>query len=93
MLQENPTGQKTECLMNLRNEFFIQATLPSTEYIYLDVGLGVHPQYTLSEALGVIAMLETDLNRKADEYTTKMTEVRSRIKLMLHGISQLTDAI
>lgn len=40
LLEKEDQRQKTECLMNLSNEFFVQATMPSTEFIFLDIGLG-----------------------------------------------------
>ena len=82
-------GKKTQCLADLSNGFFVEATLPSTEYIYLDIGLDCRPQYTLKEALGVITMMEEALNKRADAYTEKLTDIKTRINVMLHGISQL----
>jgi prefoldin subunit 5 len=53
--------------------------------------LGFYAEYTLDEALNIIELKENYLNEQVNKYTEEITNIRSRIKLILHGISQLME--
>lgn len=62
-----------------------------TSRICVDVGLGFLVEYTLSEALDVIKLIEENLNGKAQNLTERASSIRARIKIMLHGLSELLN--
>ncbi|XLR65425.1 hypothetical protein HN51_007933 [Arachis hypogaea] len=41
-------------LVNLGSEVYLQAEVPNTQYIFVDVGLGFNVEFTWSEALNYI---------------------------------------
>ncbi|XP_072060437.1 uncharacterized protein [Arachis hypogaea] len=45
-------------LVNLGSEVYLQAEVPNTQHIFVDVGLGFHVEFTWSEALNYIQKRE-----------------------------------
>eukprot|EP01126_Amoeba_proteus_P040093 TRINITY_DN4261_c0_g2_i1.p1 TRINITY_DN4261_c0_g2~~TRINITY_DN4261_c0_g2_i1.p1 ORF type:complete len:149 (+),score=30.00 TRINITY_DN4261_c0_g2_i1:117-563(+) len=85
--ESKQTRMKT--LVNLGNDFFVQATVPDTEKIFVNLGLGFYVECTLDEALEKIEAIEKFYNQKAENLTNQVVSIKGRIKLMLHGIDQL----
>ncbi|KAF7123851.1 hypothetical protein RHSIM_Rhsim12G0077900 [Rhododendron simsii] len=52
-------------LVNLGSEVYMQADVPDTRRIFVDIGLGFHVEFTWSEALNYIAAREEKLARFA----------------------------
>ncbi|KAB1208268.1 hypothetical protein CJ030_MR7G027319 [Morella rubra] len=50
-------------LVNLGSEVYVQADVPDTKHIFVDVGLGFHVEFTWSEALNFISQREEKLAR------------------------------
>ncbi|CAH9079249.1 unnamed protein product [Cuscuta epithymum] len=48
-------------LVNLGSEVYMQADVPDTRHIFVDVGLGFHVEFTWSEALDFISVREKKL--------------------------------
>nr|GMC53977.1 protein UXT homolog [Ipomoea batatas]GMC54698.1 protein UXT homolog [Ipomoea batatas] len=48
-------------LVNLGSEVYVQAEVPDTRHIIVDVGLGFHVEFTWSEALNYISAREKKL--------------------------------
>ncbi|KAI4302162.1 hypothetical protein MLD38_037944 [Melastoma candidum] len=87
-LQENSvTSLKT--LVNLGSEVYMQAEVPDTQHIFVDVGLGFHVEFTWSEALKFIQLREEKLGRQIEEYTDLIASIKAQIKLVLEGIREL----
>ncbi|KAG0335121.1 hypothetical protein BG000_007768 [Podila horticola] len=68
--------------VDLGSNFYVQAKIPDTQYIYVNVGFGFHAQLTLDEALTFISKKEGQLSKKADVYTQKASQIRAHIKLV-----------
>ncbi|KAL7260700.1 hypothetical protein ACSBR1_006380 [Camellia fascicularis] len=47
----------------------MQADVPHTRRIFVDIGLGFHAEFTWSEALNYITATEEELARQIEEYT------------------------
>ncbi|XP_059447789.1 uncharacterized protein LOC132179156 isoform X2 [Corylus avellana] len=61
-LQKNSvTSLRT--LVNLGSEVYMQADVPDTQRIFVDVGLGFHVEFTWPEALNFISLKEEKLTR------------------------------
>ncbi|KAF8935787.1 protein UXT [Dissophora ornata] len=81
------TEMKTQ--VDLGSNFYMQAKIPDTKYIYVNVGFGFHAQLTLDEALAFITKKETHLQKKAARYTEKAAQIRAHIKLVLEAMAEI----
>ncbi|XP_011017898.1 PREDICTED: protein UXT homolog isoform X1 [Populus euphratica] len=50
-------------MVNLGSEVYVQADVPDTQRIFVDVGLGFHVEFTWTEALNFIALREEKIAR------------------------------
>ncbi|GAB4829101.1 hypothetical protein Ancab_018764 [Ancistrocladus abbreviatus] len=76
-------------LVNLGSEVYMQADVPDTRRIFVDVGLGFHVEFTWSEALKYISAREERLTKQVEEYTRLIASIKSQIKLVCEGIREL----
>ena len=49
-------------MINVGCEFYMQASVPSTDRVYVDIGLGVHVDFSRAEALQFIQEREVAYN-------------------------------
>ncbi|KAL9661381.1 hypothetical protein QQ045_026205 [Rhodiola kirilowii] len=87
-LEENNVTN-LETMVNLGSEVYAQAEVPDTSRIFVDVGLGFHVEFTLSEALKFISTREEKLAKEIEDYTQLIASIKARIKLVLEGIREL----
>ncbi|CAO3570692.1 unnamed protein product [Mortierella alpina] len=88
VIKENGlTEMKTQ--VDLGSNFYVQAKIPDTKYIYVNVGFGFHAQLTLNEALVFITKKEAHLQKKAEKYTEKASQIRAHIKLVLEAMAEI----
>ncbi|KAE8691927.1 protein argonaute 7-like isoform X1 [Hibiscus syriacus] len=76
-------------VVNLGSEVYMQAEVPDTQHIFVDVGLGFHVEFTWSEALKFISLREEKLERQLEEYTHLIASIKAQIKLVCEGIREL----
>ncbi|KAK4376639.1 hypothetical protein RND71_002935 [Anisodus tanguticus] len=76
-------------LVNLGSEVYMQADVPDTMHICVDVGLGFHVEFTWSEALNYISAREEKLARQIEEYTRLIASIKAQIKMVCEGIREL----
>ncbi|ONK60041.1 uncharacterized protein A4U43_C08F13580 [Asparagus officinalis] len=76
-------------MVNLGSEVYMQADVPDTRHIFVDVGLGFHVEFTWSEALEFISIREARLARQIEEYTHLIANIKAQIKLVCEGIREL----
>ncbi|CAL5332933.1 protein UXT homolog isoform X1 [Camellia sinensis] len=76
-------------LVNLGSEVYMQADVPDTRRIFVDVGLGFHVEFTWSEALNYIIAREEKLARQIEEYTRLIASIKAQIKMVCEGIREL----
>ncbi|KAK4263503.1 hypothetical protein QN277_028902 [Acacia crassicarpa] len=81
------TSLKT--LVNIGSEVYLQAEVPDTQHIFVDIGLGFHVEFTWSEALNYITQREERLKRQLEEYTQLIASIKAQIKLVYEGIREL----
>ena len=60
---------------------------PSTERVYVDVGLGVHVDFSRQEALAFISQREAEYDALCDGYTEEMRRVRQLLEARLSAVS------
>ncbi|KAF7828017.1 protein UXT-like protein [Senna tora] len=83
------TSLKT--MVNLGSEVYLQAEVPDTRRIFVDIGLGFHVEFTWSEALNFITQREEKIKRQIEEYTQLIASIKAQIKLVLEGIRELLE--
>ncbi|KAG4402034.1 hypothetical protein GLYMA_02G111700v4 [Glycine max] len=76
-------------LVNLGSEVYLQAEVPDTQHIFVDVGFGFHVEFTWSEALNYIEKREEKIARQIEEYTQLIASIKAQIKLVCEGIREL----
>ncbi|KAJ7943410.1 Protein UXT-like [Quillaja saponaria] len=80
-----------QTLVNLGSEVYMQAEVPDTQHIFVDVGLGFHVEFTWSEALNFITKREEKLARQIEDYTQLIASIKAQIKLLCEGIRELLE--
>ncbi|XP_021746575.1 protein UXT homolog isoform X2 [Chenopodium quinoa] len=86
---EKNSVSSLKTLVNLGSEVYMQAEVPDTRRIFVDVGLGFHVEFTWSEALNYIAAREERLAKQIEEYTRMIASIKAQIKLVCEGIREL----
>ncbi|CAN6549211.1 unnamed protein product [Malus baccata var. baccata] len=76
-------------LVNLGSEVYMQADVPDTRRIFVDIGPGFHVEFTWSEALNYISQREEKLARQVEECTNLIASIKAQIKLVCEGIREL----
>ena len=76
-------------MVNLGCDFYVQAHVPDTQWIYVSVGLGFCPQMTLSEAETFCTEREAVLAASAEALTERAAMLKARIKLVMGAINEL----
>ncbi|KAK9277751.1 hypothetical protein L1049_007298 [Liquidambar formosana] len=76
-------------LVNLGSEVYVQADVPDTSRIFVDIGLGFHVEFTWSEALKYISAREEQLAEQIEEYTHLIASIKAQIKMVCEGIREL----
>lgn len=79
-------GFKTQ--MNIGGNFFMQANIPNTDKILVDVGKQIFVEFTLDEALKFIEFKLKILNKEADLIREESIKKRADIKLALLCIGE-----
>ncbi|KAK1553168.1 hypothetical protein Q3G72_029976 [Acer saccharum] len=76
-------------MVNLGSEVYMEADVPDTQRIFVDIGLGFHVEFTWSEALNFISQREERLAGQIEEYTRLIASIKAQIKLVYEGIREL----
>ncbi|KAG0264625.1 hypothetical protein BG011_006471 [Mortierella polycephala] len=75
--------------VDLGSNFYVQAKIPDTKHIFVNIGFGFHAELTLDEALVFITKKEAHLQKKAENYTEKSSQIRAHIKLVLEAMAEI----
>ncbi|KAL0875072.1 hypothetical protein Bca101_024777 [Brassica carinata] len=78
-------------MVNLGSEVYMQAEVPDTRHIFMDVGLGFYVEFTRQEALDYIPKREELVKKQLEEVTKVIAEIKGRIKLAHHQIQQILN--
>mmetsp|Transcript_8165 Transcript_8165/g.16404 ORF Transcript_8165/g.16404 Transcript_8165/m.16404 type:complete len:141 (+) Transcript_8165:101-523(+) len=88
MLQEqNRRSLKT--MVDLGCNFYVQARIPDTSWVYIDVGLGFHAQMTPAEAIAFSTQRESQLSEAAEALTQRAAKLKAQIKLTIGAIDEI----
>ena len=85
--QDNST-MKT--MVNLGCDFYVQAHVPDTSWLYVDVGLGFHAQMTLEEVDQFCTQRESALTASSESLRERSVQLKTRIKLVMGAIDEIS---
>ncbi|ORE07394.1 Prefoldin alpha-like protein [Rhizopus microsporus var. microsporus] len=88
LIQENKL-KELKTMVDLGSQFYAQAHIPDTTYIYVHAGFGFHVQFTLDEAKTFIKKKEHQLQKLADKHTQEADKIKAHIKMALEAISEI----
>lgn len=69
--------QKLKLLVDLGSKFYMKAKVDDTTYIYVNIGLGFHVQFTHDEALAFIAVKEKQLSERIEAISMDIARVKA----------------
>lgn len=84
---ESNEGLRTQ--VDLGSNFYVQAHIPDVSRIYVNVGLGIHIELTLEEALVFIDKRLKILNEKVSTSTKKSAKIKGDIRYVYELLRQL----
>ncbi|KAG9451825.1 hypothetical protein H6P81_004729 [Aristolochia fimbriata] len=76
-------------MVNLGSEVYMQADVPDTRHIFVDVGMGFHVEFTWTEAQEFIEVKLARLDKQLEEYTHLIASIKAQIKMVCEGIREL----
>ncbi|KAJ1336752.1 prefoldin, alpha subunit [Batrachochytrium salamandrivorans] len=88
VIQKQPGGN-LKSMMNVGCDFFMKAQIPDTSKIILNVGLNVFVEMSLEEAVKFLEIREKQLECQTEKLTSKASEIRAHIKLVLKAIEEV----
>ena len=87
--QTDYTKEELKTKIDLGCNFYVQAKVPDTSRIYVNIGFGFYVEFTHDEALKFIKKKTDSLNEKAESFTKDAVTVKAHIKLVLEGLREL----
>lgn len=96
LIQNRNTDNKDEknkikTQMDLGCNFYCQAVIPDSRYVYILVGYGYFVQMTLEEALDFIEKKTKVLSDKSQVLTKDSAKIKAHIKLVLEGLNEIQN--
>ncbi|XP_063831125.1 protein UXT homolog [Ostrinia nubilalis] len=85
----HPNGFKTQ--VNLGCNFFMEASVPDTSELLVNIGLNHYLQFSLEEANKYLDVRIKAFEKQGETIQNKAAEIKAHIKLMLFGIAELQD--
>eukprot|EP00850_Spirogloea_muscicola_P019948 SM000203S06124 [mRNA] locus=s203:34063:35493:+ [translate_table: standard] len=76
-------------MVSLGSEVYMQADLPDTSRIFVNVSLGFYVEFKLPEAISFAATKEQHLKKRADAQTDRIVDLKAQVKLVTEGIREL----
>lgn len=85
------TKEELKTKVDLGCNFYVQAKVPDTSRIYVNIGFGFFVEFTHEEALKFIKKKTDSLNEKAENLTKDAVTVKAHIKIVLEGLRELQN--
>jgi len=89
MLMKEDSSKPIRTLVNLGSDFFCQAEVPDTSWIYVDVGLGFHVQLTPAETAKHAETRMREMETLAERQANQIAAIKANIKLVGEGVREL----
>lgn len=88
-INQSDPSETLKTKVDLGCNFYVQAKVPDTSKVFVNVGFGFYVEFTHDEALNFIRKKEVILNNQAEKLTKDATTVKAHIKLVLEGLREL----
>jgi len=88
-IMQETKQKKLSTMVDLGCDFYAQAVVPDCSRVCIDVGLDLHVEFTLEEALVHISERKKRLVDKADVCTKKAADISAKVKMVYESIGQL----
>lgn len=88
LIDDKQTVLKTQ--VDLGCHFYMQAKVPDTSSIFVNIGLGFHAEMTLEEAVALCTQREAHYKTAAFTLTERIARTKARIKLVAAAIDEMT---
>ena len=69
--------------------FYMQAEVKNTDFIFVDIVMGLHVQMKFDEALRFLKKKIDQLTVKSEHLTDKSVDIKARIKLIIGALAEL----
>lgn len=89
LIDEKQKSLKT--MVDLGCHFYMQAKVPDTSWVYVNVGLGFHAQMGLAEAVELCTKREEHYKTAAFTLTERIARTKARIKLVAAALDEMTQ--
>jgi prefoldin subunit 5 len=92
ILEKIPAGDnslKLKTRVDIGSNFYVQAEIPNTKLITVDLGCGIWLPMAPPDAIIFSQKKLMDLNQKAEELTQKELGIKAQIKLVLEGLREI----
>ncbi|KAI9008093.1 Prefoldin subunit-domain-containing protein [Gaertneriomyces semiglobifer] len=76
-------------MMDIGCEFFMQAKIPDTSKVVINLGAGYHVEMTLDEAIQFINEKGKRLTEAAERHTDLASNIKANIKVVLTAIEEI----
>lgn len=87
---QNDLGTTFKTKVNIGGDFFIQAKVPNTEKILVNIGCQVYVEFTLEEAGKYVQMKLNILEKEADVIRDELCKTKAHIKMTLLLLGERT---
>eukprot|EP00756_Hemistasia_phaeocysticola_P045936 Hpha_TRINITY_DN19695_c0_g1::TRINITY_DN19695_c0_g1_i1::g.186201::m.186201 len=86
---DRPEGKgPLKTMVDVGRHFYVQAKVPDPTKIFVNVGLGVHVQYTLPEAVEHLAHREASLDDQAEALTKRASSLKVQLKVVGEAVAE-----
>uniref|UniRef100_T2M3E0 Protein UXT n=1 Tax=Hydra vulgaris TaxID=6087 RepID=T2M3E0_HYDVU len=77
--------------IDLGCNFYCQALIPDTSFVYVSVGYGYFVQMTLEEAIIFINKKMKILTEKSDRFVKDSAKIKAHIRLVMEGLREIQN--
>lgn len=88
---QNDLGKSFKTQINVGGDFFMQAKVPDTEKILVNIGCNVYLEFTLEEAAKYVQMRINILEKQANLIKDELCKTKAHIKMTLLLIGEKTQ--
>eukprot|EP01092_Planopodium_desertum_P015714 TRINITY_DN8450_c0_g1_i1.p1 TRINITY_DN8450_c0_g1~~TRINITY_DN8450_c0_g1_i1.p1 ORF type:complete len:120 (+),score=0.70 TRINITY_DN8450_c0_g1_i1:45-362(+) len=91
MLIQSKKLTELSTMVDLGANFYVQAKVPKTDRIFINVGLGFHVEFTLDEALKFVEKKEAELTLEGEKISKKAADIKARINLITQAVAEIME--
>ncbi|KAL0269872.1 UNVERIFIED_CONTAM: hypothetical protein PYX00_007461 [Menopon gallinae] len=90
-LEENNLVNGFKTKMDIGTNVYAQAEVTDSSVVFINIGCNVYVEYNIKEALRFIERHISLLQKQVTIIRSSSADIKARIKLVLHGIQELSN--